>query len=66
MDPNTTLKNILALVAKIQRLSEIGHPTVEDGRRIEAAAQELADAVDALNDWIVRGGFLPAAWAPKK
>lgn len=33
------------------------------GGRVGAAHAELADCVHSLDEWITRGGFLPADWA---
>jgi hypothetical protein len=53
MDPNETLKRMLYLAAVLQ---DQGDPDPEIGA-------ELATLVQAMNDWLSRGGFLPAAWA---
>lgn len=53
MDPNATLKQMLYLAAVIQDTSD---PDPAD-------AAELGALVQAMNDWLARGGFLPAAWA---
>ena len=52
MDPNATLKQMLHLAAILQ---DQGDPDPE-------IAAELATLVQAMNDWLARGGFLPAAW----
>ena len=49
MDPNACLKAIRELIAEVSTGSEID-------------AERLAELVDALDTWISRGGFLPAAW----
>lgn len=58
MDPNETLRRIRALV----RLST--ERTLTDGSTslTPAEADELVEAVDTLDKWIERGGFLPAVW----
>lgn len=53
MDPNATLDRMLSLAALLQDQDD---PDPETGA-------ELATLVLAMNDWIARGGFLPAAWA---
>lgn len=55
MDPNATLARIYALMADVRQ------PDV-DVDRLEAAG-ELVDALEALDQWLSRGGFLPTAWA---
>lgn len=57
MDPNENLKQQLELAGAILHLyhQDSGYDATEDAAR-------LAELVQALNDWIVRGGFPPAAW----
>lgn len=50
MDPDTCLAEIRELVA--QSLTE------DDDTR-------LAEHVQALDEWLSRGGFLPAPWRPE-
>lgn len=54
MDPEKTLEIMLDRSLKIVNKDD------EDIQYIEA--QELAEAVIAMNDWIVNGGFLPELW----
>lgn len=49
MDPNAALAELRALVAD-------GHETDSDDH------DRIAELVRALDTWISRGGFLPAAW----
>lgn len=52
MDPDITLANI-------RRLTKLTHE-----RDLEPSeADDLAELIEALDDWIARGGFLPRAWA---
>lgn len=51
MDPNSALIQIRVLL-RIRRLSQ------------EQSA-ELQDLVEELDEWLVSGGFLPAAWRSK-
>jgi len=51
MDPNAALAQMRIFAALIV-----------DGKGTESEAIELAEAVQALDEWIKRGGFLPAAW----
>lgn len=48
MDPNATLAELRALVMD-------GGAEFEDPQR-------AAELFNALDEWITRGGFLPAAW----
>lgn len=52
MDPNATLTRIRELVNTI----------VTEGPYETGYEQELAEAVNALDDWLSKGGFKPAAW----
>ena len=54
MDPNEALKNARALAAAI----------LKDGETWDSAtrAEELANAFEALDEWLSKGGFLPEAW----
>lgn len=57
MDPNATLKEMLDLVRKIRQ-----EPRTE---WIDPAhASELAECVEALDNWLRAGGFLPRRWQP--
>jgi len=51
MDPNETLKMIRS---RIRRLN-VGQPFRNDG-------EELAELVEALDEWLTKGGFLPSDW----
>lgn len=55
MDPNATLKRIRELVEAV-----LDHDL--DDRDALDAAGYLADAVQALDQWLSKGGFLPEAW----
>lgn len=53
MDPNANLKEQIELACKLQ-----------DYERDDDASDvcRLAELVLALNEWISKGGFLPAKW----
>ena len=55
MDPNANLKQQLQRALKILRDADSGRPDENDGLL-------LAELVQALDEWIRRGGFLPDAW----
>jgi len=55
MDPNTTLAEALELAQAILS-GELSADSQLD------ASERLAEKVQALDDWITRGGFLPGAW----
>lgn len=58
MDPDTVLADIRELAAKL---------TSDDQRAADLVdvALDLADRVTALDEWLSRGGSLPAAWRPE-
>lgn len=66
MDPNAALEELRKLTRNLEKpatvivldngaqyLSEIDH---------EAVANRIAELFDALDNWLVSGGFLPTAW----
>lgn len=53
MDPNAALQNIREMVSAT--LANADESTSE-------WLLELCESVDALDEWISNGGFLPAAW----
>lgn len=55
MDPNETLR-LLRLTVKQMRADE--DPAVR-----KAHADEIAEYVEALDEWLSSGGFLPEAWS---
>lgn len=58
MDPNVTLREMLALVATILHDYED-----EDGNGVDQDdACSLASYVDAMNAWMTQNGFPPEAW----
>ena len=50
LDPDATLRRIRGLVAEAHTLDDPLGP------------DELVELVEALDEWITRGGSLPAAW----
>ena len=68
MDPNTALAAIRTAVAQMQALIEDASVWEEDTRYAlgddgKDAAESLVEHVQALDEWLSRGGFLPDAWA---
>jgi len=59
MDPNETLK-------ELRRLAYADYETAAGGWSVQEAndrCRRYAELVAALDEWIVRGGFLPQAWS---
>lgn len=57
MDPNAALKRITELSEDIIQ----GDNTL-DYESLRQRAEELAETVIGLDEWISKGGFLPTAW----
>lgn len=52
MDPNACLLEMLSEARLIIATSD------------DVNALKLADHVNAMNEWLMNGGFAPAAWTP--
>jgi hypothetical protein len=57
MDPNEALRRLRAAIARARQLADGDSNDAE----IEAW-QEVGEYVQALDDWLSKGGFLPNAW----
>ncbi len=58
MDPNSTYKILRDHVnALIELLGEM-----DDHDQLQDVADTVAEAFDALDDWMKKGGYLPNAW----
>ncbi len=53
MDPNEALKQIRAIVTESARTGDL-----PDSDQVET----LLERVEALDNWLSHGGFLPKAW----
>lgn len=62
MDPNATLRELRQLAAQIIT----DYDDVEGNGIDQDDANRLAELVEALDDWITKGGFLPGAWAKRQ
>lgn len=60
MDPNETLKVLLKEASFFRDLLENDDPTItdEDYDRLNI----LLEHIEALDEWLSKGGFLPAKW----
>lgn len=66
MDPNSNIAEQLRIVHSIHQINDRCNP---DGSlsnvqvaALASHADRLADLVEALDDWIAKGGFLPERW----
>jgi hypothetical protein len=65
MDPNATLAELRSLVARATSLmdEDTGHPSfceVPNG-----VVADMIERIEALDEWLGKGGFLPAEWRAK-
>lgn len=56
MDPNATLEEIRQIIQRADNECAAGNDLQL------ADAHRLLDCVQALDEWISKGGFLPKAW----
>jgi hypothetical protein len=62
MDPNVTLRAIRLTVAEIHEMREKENWDSTDIEHLVEMGNELADMVDALDEWLLKGGALPLLW----
>lgn len=55
MDPNANLAEIRELTSRLLKQDQFSHENEEDGIA-------LAEFVEALDQWLSAGGFLPKDW----
>jgi hypothetical protein len=53
MDPNAALAEIRTLIHEAREAT---------GPHAEAALNEMSEYFEGLDEWLSKGGFLPAAW----
>lgn len=65
MDPNEALKTIRKITPSLREWGEAEEWAVDPTSLTnhDADLLELADAFEALDQWLAKGGFLPADWA---
>lgn len=70
MDPNANIAEQTEVAATIMRLWDTypdnGDKAHAIDEQIAYEGMRLAELVLALNDWIVKGGFLPDIWKRKE
>ena len=65
MDPNETLRKIREAARDVRlALDSYANDTDPLTRAfaLAASSDSLADATEALDEWLSKGGFLPSAW----
>lgn len=60
MDPDANLREQRELAADIIRMADAG----DDYEPVANKGTQLAELVQALDEWLRRGGRLPAEWEP--
>jgi hypothetical protein len=63
MDPQANLAEQRSIAARI--IERLDNPGRVQPYRLEHDAERLAELVQALDEWLTRGGFLPARWERK-
>ena len=58
MDPDAALTNAREALARLR-----GAQDADLADETSEHAEELADAFEALDGWLSKGGFLPAPWS---
>lgn len=56
MDPDATLRQLRAAMTECRTALH------DDGDRLPDATRGLVELVDALDEWLSYGGFLPQEW----
>lgn len=66
MDPDANLAEQLRLTKEIMKIVDAiavdGQFTKRQTAQLSRLGHELAELVEALNEWLAHGGFLPKAW----
>lgn len=70
MDPTANLKEQLEQAAAYQKIwdecPEDGNLTDDQLDKLATIGNRLAELVEALHGWIMKGGFMPHQWPQKK
>ena len=66
MDPDTTLAEIRSVLARLAEIRSVLAPVgaTDDGSVDDLLG--LAERVEALDDWVSKGGFLPTDWNARR
>lgn len=63
MDPNEALKNARAALKSFRAAEESDDSDESHSQALIDAGEDLASAFEALDEWLMKGGFLPEWWA---
>lgn len=56
MDPNETLRQQCSMAARLMAAIDEGRPIATDD------VERLCELVQAMDQWLAKGGFLPGRW----
>lgn len=59
MDPDAALANLRAAIQSVMQTMD---DSATDRESFNANVIDLVDAAGSLDDWLAKGGFLPAEW----
>lgn len=62
MDPNANLHEQRRLVKEMIKLADAATISPVINARIQSLGERLSELSQALDEWIVKGGFLPYDW----
>jgi hypothetical protein len=65
MDPNQTLTDLRSKAFRLLRASERAQANDQSPSFSEEDVLALVEGVIALDEWLVKGGFLPQDWNQK-
>lgn len=60
MDPTANLAELRRLIERFNKAQDIGEPLVD-----MTDAYRMAELIEALDEWISRGCYLPTQWTQK-
>ena len=62
MDPEEALRKAREALAQIRKAQDADFPLETHNLVVAVQGVELADAFEALDEWMKKGGFAPADW----
>lgn len=62
MDPDANLKEQREIATRMLRRIDREILTLDERDGHETDSERLAELAQALDEWLTKGGFLPAAW----
>lgn len=68
MDPDELLANLRSKIARRNEACELWNESddPDEGERMDDLANEACHDMQALDEWLSKGGFLPTDWAGKQ